>query len=398
MSLTEIPALLILVGLAAYIVLAGADFGAPLWAALARGDDGEDIRRHTHEAMAPVWEANHVWLIFVLVICWTAYPTAFGSIASTLAVPLMIAAIGIIVRGTSYVVSSVEERRATSVVFAISSLLTPFALGAALGGIASDRVPVGNAQGDLIASWLNPTSILVGALAVALSAYLSAVYLAGDGARAGSSHLAEAFRRRGLGAGAVAGALAAGGLAVLAADAGDLFDGLTSGAGLAAVALSGVAGIATILLLHRRRFEPARFGAALAVGAIVAGWAIAQSPDILPGLSIDEAAAGRPTLVALLLSVALGMVVLLPSLGLLFSLVLRGRFDPGSTTAPETDAEPLEGWRPRAAAVSVLGLVGVPLTIFSDGGAPLALGVILLLVFAIGGFLVLADDPAAPSG
>lgn len=395
MSLAEIPAVLILLGLAAYIVLAGADFGAPLWAALARGEDADEIRRHTHEAMAPVWEANHVWLIFVLVICWTAYPTAFGSIASTLAVPLLIAAIGIIVRGMSYVVSSVEERRATGAVFALSSVLTPFALGTALGAIASGRVPVGNAQGDLISSWLNPTSILVGAMAVTLSAYLAAVYLAGDGARAGSTSLAEAFRRRGLAAGVLAGALALGGLAVLGADADELFDGLRRGAGLAAVVISGLAGAGTIGLLAGRRFEPARYGAALAVAAIVAGWAIAQSPDILPGLSIAEAAAGRPTLIALLVSVAVGMVVLIPSLALLFGLVLRGRFDPGADSAPQSHTEPLEGWRPRALVVSLLGLVGVPLTIFTDGGAALALGVILILAFAVAGFLLLADDPAS---
>lgn len=397
MSLADIPAVLILLGLAAYIVLAGADFGAPLWAALARGDDAEKIRHQTHEAVAPVWEANHVWLIFVLVVAWTAYPTAFGSIFSTLAVPLLLAAIGIIIRGTSYVLSGVRESRATGVVFAISSVLTPFALGAALGGIASGRVPVGNAQGDLFSSWLNPTSVLVGALAVAFSAYLSAVYLAGDGARAGSTDLAEAFRRRGLAAGAVAGLLAAGGLAVLSSDAPDLYDGLTSGAGIVAIVVSGLAGLATITFLHRRRFEPARFGAAIAVAAIVAGWAIAQSPDILPGLSIREAAAGHSTLVALLLSIAGGLVLLVPSLILLFGLVLRGRFDPGAT-APAGGPRPGQGdRRPRMAVVAALGVVGTGMTVFSDGGIVLAVGVVCLLAFGVAGFLLLADDPAGPA-
>ena len=204
LALAEAPMLLILLGLAAYIVLAGADFGAPLWALLARGEDAEEVREHTHAAMGPVWEANHVWLIFVLVVCWTAYPEAFGSIASTLAVPLLLAAIGIIIRGTSYVLRSVEDRPWVTAMFAVSSILTPFALGAALGGIASERVPVGNAAGDLITSWVNPTSILIGTLAVAFSAYLSAVFLAADGARAGSERLAEAFRVRGLLAGTIA--------------------------------------------------------------------------------------------------------------------------------------------------------------------------------------------------
>jgi len=152
--------------------------------------------------MGPVWEANHVWLIFVLVVCWTAYPTAFASIASTLAIPLFIAGIGIVFRGTAYALRSgtanAEEQRMVEVAFAASSILTPFALGAVIGGIASGRVPVGNAKGDLVTSWLNPMSITLGALAVATAAYLAAVYLAADAVRVGRPELAEAFRVRAL--------------------------------------------------------------------------------------------------------------------------------------------------------------------------------------------------------
>src|SRR6476646_5043067 len=123
--------------------------------------------------MAPVWEANHVWLIFVLTVAWTAYPSAFGSIASTLTFPLFIAAVGIIFRGTAYALrsgaSTMRELSAIDTTFALSSILTPFALGAAVGGIASLRVPVGNAAGDLVTSWLNPTSITIGVIAVATS-------------------------------------------------------------------------------------------------------------------------------------------------------------------------------------------------------------------------------------
>ena len=139
--------------------------------------------------MSPVWEANHVWLIFVLVILWTAFPVVFGSIFSTLSIPLFLAAIGIIFRGTAFALrgqaATISEARVLGAVFAFSSVLIPFFLGAAIGGVASGRVPVGNAAGDLITSWLNPTSVLIGVVGVLSGAYLAAVYLAGDSERAG---------------------------------------------------------------------------------------------------------------------------------------------------------------------------------------------------------------------
>ena len=404
MALAEVPAALILVGLAAYVVFAGADFGAGLWYLLAGpGRRGRAIRDFSYHAMAPVWEANHVWLIFVLVVAWTAYPTAFGSIASTLALPLFVAAVGIILRGTAYALRSGapqdrETEGATGFVFGASSILTPLALGAAVGAIASGRVPVGNAEGDLVTSWLNATSLLIGALAVATAGYLAAVYLAGDAVREGKPELARAFRVRALAMGLVAGALAVGGLVVLREDARPLFDGLTSGAGLAAVLASALAGLVTLALVRAGRYEPARFSAALAVAAIVAGWGIAQSPDLLPGLTIEDAAAGRSTLWALLISIAAGLVILVPSLALLYGLVLRGRFDLGAPAGQEPpQPQATRGARGLAAAAVTLLVAGVALTLFADGIA-LAIGVISLVGFIALGAIVflrpetLADD------
>src|SRR6266567_4388079 len=139
MHLADVPLILLLAGLVAYAVLGGADFGAGFWQLWGgRGERDKAIREHAHHAMGPVWEANHVWLIFVLVVCWTAYPTAFGSIMSTLAVPLFIAGIGIVLRGTAYALRSGTatpgEQRKVEVAFAASSILTPFALGAVIGG------------------------------------------------------------------------------------------------------------------------------------------------------------------------------------------------------------------------------------------------------------------------
>jgi cytochrome bd ubiquinol oxidase subunit II len=391
MALADAPAILILVGIAAYIVLAGADFGAGLWYLLAGpGPKGRPVRNFTYHAMAPVWEANHVWLIFVLVVTWTAYPAAFGSIASTLAAALFVAAVGIIMRGTTYALRSGaaadrESEGVTGFIFGASSLLTPFALGAAIGGIASGRVPVGNAAGDLATSWLNPTSIMTGVLAVATSGYLAAVYLAGDATRSGEAQLARTFQRRALIMGLVAGALAIAGLVVLRSDARALFDDLTSGAGIVAVIASAAAGVVTLALVRAQRYEPARFSAALAVAAIVAGWGIAQSPDILPGLTVRAAAAGHSTLVALLISIAAGLIVLLPSLALLFGLVLRGRFDTGAPTVQEHPARRQTAGHGSVALLAAgLFVVGAALTFLGEG-LLLAIGVVALAAFIVVG-------------
>jgi cytochrome d ubiquinol oxidase subunit II len=401
MELADVPAILILIGVAAYIVFAGADFGAGLWYLLAGpGPRGRPIRDFTYHAMAVVWEANHVWLIFVLVVTWTAYPTAFGSIMSTLAIPLFIAAVGIILRGTAYALRSGaapdrETEGVTGFVFGASSIITPFALGTAIGGIAAGEVPVGNAEGDLWTSWLNPTSITIGVLAVVTSGYLAAVYLAGDAERNAEPELESAFRTRALAMGVIAGALAFAGLIVLRADARELFDDLTSGAGLAAVLVSGAAGLCTLVLVRGGRYEPARVSGALAVTAIVAGWGIAQSPDLLPGLTVEEDAAGHDTLVALLVSIAAGLVILVPSLLLLYGLLLRGRFDPDAPAVaehPEPRAATRES-RPLVPAAGALLAVGVPLTMFGEG-VLLAIGVLALTLFVVTGALALLRPEA----
>jgi cytochrome bd ubiquinol oxidase subunit II len=291
--------------------------------------------------MAPVWEANHVWLIFILTVVWTAYPAAFGSIASTLSIPLFIAGVGIVMRGGAYALRagtrSAGEQRRVDTVFALSSVLTPFALGTVIGAIASERVHLGNPGGSLVTSWLNPTSIAIGMLAVASGAYTSAVFLSGDAERQGDRALADRFRARALGAGLTAGAIAIGALIVLDFDAERIFRRLTQGVGLPALVASVIAGIATLALLWRRRYEPARYLAAVAVAATIAGWALAQNPVFLHGLTIHEAAAGHDTLVAVVVAVLVGALLLFPSLALLFRLTLGGKLrdsGPSSVEAP----------------------------------------------------------------
>jgi cytochrome d ubiquinol oxidase subunit II len=331
--LADLCLALILAGITAYAVLGGADFGAGLWDLTAGGDRrGGRVRGMVQRSMSPVWEANHVWLIFVLVIFWTAFPVAFGSVTSSLYVPLFLAALGIIFRGTAFALrgqaATMREARGLGGTFALSSVLVPFCLGSTLGGVASGRIEVGNALADPWSVWLNPTGILIGVLAVLTGAYLAAVYMAADSVRAGVPDLADAFRVRALGAGVLLGVVALGGIAVLRSDARVLYDGLTSGGGLVMVLLSAVAGVATLGLVWSRRFGPARVSAAAAVSCITVGWALAQSPDLLPGqLTLEQAAAPDAVLTAVLITAVLGLVVLVPSLWYLYRLVLRGQLD-----------------------------------------------------------------------
>jgi cytochrome bd ubiquinol oxidase subunit II len=398
--MTTLPLVFVLTGVVLYAVLAGADLGAGFWQLSAgRGRRGAEIREHAHHSMAPVWEANHVWLIFVLTVFWTAYPTAFGSIASTLAVPLFLAGIGIVFRGAAYALrvgaSTPRELGMIDTIFSLSSILTPLALGTMVGGIASGRVPVGNAAGHRVSSWLNGTSILVGVLAVATSAYLAAVYLAADAARRDERELERAFRVRALGAGLAAGALAIAGLAVVHADARPLYDELVSGRALPAVVVSALAGLATLALVLRRRLEPARYAAALAVAAVVAGWALAQWPRILPGLDVREAAAPHDTLVAIVVAVLGGGAIVFPSLGLLFRLTLAGRFDEHAGRASAPEPRPRAGLRSRLiarAAVAFL-IAGFGLLTIADAGWAHAVGIASLFAFMISAFLAL--EPAA---
>jgi cytochrome d ubiquinol oxidase subunit II len=406
--LADVPMVLILVGLAAYAVLAFADFGAGFWTLFARGGraGAEATRDHARRAIGPVWEANHVWLIFVLATFWTAYPVAFGSIASTLAIPLFLAAVGIIMRGTAYVLrGQLDEGRGLRLVervFALSSILVPFALGTVIGAIASGRVPVGNARGNLISSWTGPTSIVIGLLAVASGAYLAAVYLAADAPRLNERTLERDYRARALAAGVVAGALALAGLLVVRSDVPTLWHGLTSGGGLAMVVLSAAAGLATLALVGTYRFGPARATAAVAVAAIVAGWAFGQEPVVLPGLTIHQAAAGHSTLVAVVIAAAAGAIVLLPSLVLLFRLFLLGRLDTGVLGGQAAPARPHISERRRRHALggfaAVTLIVGIGVTAFADPGWPRAVGVVCLFAAGISTFRLLTADPDEEEG
>ena len=322
---------ILIVALAAYAVLGGADFGAGFWDLTAGGAQrGARLRGLVHRSMGPVWEANHVWLIVVLVIMWTCFPHAFGPRMETLYVPLFLAGVGIIFRGTAYALrgeaASISEARALGAVFALSSVLTPFFFGCTVGALASGAVP---AEGDAsmpFSSWTGATALWSGVLAVVTGVYVAAVFLAADAVRVSAPDLVSAFRRRALGSAFVGGVMAIGGLFVIRADSRDLYDGLTSGGGLAMVVVSAAVGQFTIWLLWTSRFEPARYTSGLAVGAMLAGLGFAMRPDFLPGqLTLEDAAANDTTLLATLIALVLALLVIVPAIVLLFRLTLEGR-------------------------------------------------------------------------
>jgi cytochrome d ubiquinol oxidase subunit II len=328
LSRADAVAAVLWIGVTLYAVFGGADFGAGFWALVAGGGEGGKRPRELISwAIGPVWEANHVWLIFVLVVLWTAFSVAFGSIMSTLFIPLSLAALGIVLRGSGFafqkVVAGPGQRRVAEAAFATSSVLTPFFMGTVVGGTTSGRVPIGNAAGDAVTSWLNPVSVLIGALFVATGAYLAAVFLVSDARRYGDPELERYFAARALGAAVGAGAVALAGIFVLRADARYIYDGLTH-EGLPLVILSAICGLGALVLLWqgvRRGVRP------LAVGAVVAviwGWGAAQYPYLLPkSLKISAGAAASGTLTAVLIVFAVAVVVVLPALGLLYTLGQR---------------------------------------------------------------------------
>jgi cytochrome bd ubiquinol oxidase subunit II len=311
-------------GISIYVLLAGADFGGGLWDLLAGGSRrGERQRALIEHSVGPVWEANHVWLIFVLVLVWTAFPPLFAAVSSTLYIPLTLVALGVIARGSAFAfrkaVTELWQRRLFGAAFAFSSVVTPFFLGAVGGAIASGRVPPGLAAGDILRSWWNPTAVMAGTFTVGACAYLAAVYLTADARRGGQADLAEQFRRRGLVTGIVLGGLAIAGLLVVHLDAPYLYARLTGPVALPLVVLSIVAGVLSLGLLLIRRFVLVRLTAALAVAAVLWGWGAAQYPDVLlPGLTVSQAAAPPATLLATAICMAAGLVLLLPSLAWLF--------------------------------------------------------------------------------
>lgn len=319
---------ILLASVTLYAVLGGADFGGGLWDLLAGGDErGAPARQLIDESITPVWEANHVWLVFDLVIFWTAFPHAFAAVMITLALPLWLAAGGIVLRGAGFAfrkeVRTLGQQRVLGAIFALSSLFTPFFMGTVIGAIAAGQVPAVGTHASL-AAWTGTLPVLTGCLFTGACGYLAAVYLISEADRRHNHAMVAYFVRRAQASGIVTGVLSIGALVSLHSSNPWLFSRLT-GRGLPLVIAAGLAGLAVLGLLTAGRLRWIRVIAALGVVAVICGWGVAQYPVLLSGTGVTLTNAGAPhsTLVAIVvLFVALALLIG-PSFGLLF--FLHGR-------------------------------------------------------------------------
>lgn len=323
---------ILLAGITLYAVLGGADFGAGLWDLLSGSTArGRAPRALIDESITPVWEANHVWLIFDLVIFWTAFPLAFAAVMTVAALPLWLALAGIVLRGAGFAfrkeLSRLPAQRAAGAAFAFSSLLTPFFLGTVVGAVVTGSIAPG-ADRASVAAWTSPTALLAGFLFVAACGYLAAVYLVGEAERRGDGALRTYFTRRAQAAAVVAGLLSLAALAVLHGSNPAVYETLT-GRALPLVIVAGVCGLAVLAMLTAGWLRGLRVVAALGVAAVVWGWGVAQYPVLLPGTAVTLGDAGAPptTLVALIVVFVAAVVLVGPSFGLLFALQGRRLLD-----------------------------------------------------------------------
>ena len=343
--LVLVVATIIWLGISAFTVFGGADFGAGMWDLIA-GDAkrGREPRRLIEASIGPVWEANHVWLIFVLVYFWTAFPVPFVSFATTLWIPLTLAAFGIIFRGAGFAfrksADTMERQRFYGAAFAASSVLTPFGLGMVVGAVASARVPLGNAAGDVWGSWLNPTSFLCGTLAVAAFAFGAAVLLAFDANRQGSTDLAGYFRRRALISGGGTLLVALVGIPVVRSDAPGMYATLGSAVGVVFGIGLVVGGVGSLVALGTRRYRAARPLGIMAILSLLWGWGAGQYPWVLHQVArAKDYAAGEATLWALVAAFVAATGLAVPALLALYRLAQRGDLHPDrSLRADSTDA------------------------------------------------------------
>jgi cytochrome d ubiquinol oxidase subunit II len=331
MSAADACAAILWTGVTLYAIFGGADFGAGVWDLLAgRSQRGDRVRAQIDRSIGPVWEANHVWLIFVLVVLWTAFPTAFSAIMTTLYIPLALAALGIVLRGSGFAFRHAllgPAQRPATTVFGLASVLTPFFMGTVVGAVASGEVPAAG-DGDPTGSWTGLLPLLTGALFVLVATYTAAIFLVRDSGAAGDQGLRDYFARRAMITAVVAGIGAAAGVVALHSDARFIYDGLTSWPGIALVILSALCGLAALGLLLSGRHLGLRAAAVGAGTAVIWGYFAAAFPYMLPtSLTISEGAGASATLTAVAIVFGVAAITVVPALALLYVLSQRSALE-----------------------------------------------------------------------
>jgi cytochrome d ubiquinol oxidase subunit II len=333
MSLALVVAAVLLVVLVVYSLTGGADLGGGVWDLFAVGRRAQAQRDAVERAIGPIWEANHVWLIVVVVLLFVCFPTAFAAMSTALHVPLTVMLFGVILRGTAFVFrhyDTPETYRRWSRIFALSSVLVPFTLGLSLGAVASGsmRIVDGRVATDFVSEWAAPFPVSVGLFTVALFATLAAVYLAVE---AEEPALADDFRARGVAGAVITAVLAYTSLALARSGAPPVYEALAGRSWSVAFQLAAFGlGSGLVAALWVRRFQLARAAAAALVVWVEAGWAAGHLPYVIPpDLTVDAAAAPDAVLRMTLVVLASGSVLLIPSFVLLYVVFKRPGADSG---------------------------------------------------------------------
>jgi cytochrome d ubiquinol oxidase subunit II len=324
-GLPQILAAVLALSLNAYVLFGGADFGGGVWDLLASGPRKDRQRAVIADAIGPIWEANHVWLILAIVLTFTCFPPVYARLGTVLHIPLTLMLVGVVLRGSAFTFRTYDSQhdaaqRRWGRIFASASVITPILLGVSIGAVASGRVggePAGDFVQRFVQPWLTPFAFSVGLLALTLFAFLAAVFLTLE---THDPELCEDFRRRALGSG-VAVFFASGLVLLLSHEAAPLVrSGLLSSPWAIPLHLAtGVSAIAVLTALWLRRFRLARIGVGLQVSLIFWGWPLAQYPLLIPpDITIVRAAAPDTTLRLVLITLAAGGVLLLPSIWYLF--------------------------------------------------------------------------------
>lgn len=327
MSVALITLALVWVGFITYVVLGGADFGAGVWDLLASGPTAQRQHQFISRVLGPVWEADHVWLIFLLVGLMNVFPSAFAIFMSTLFVPLMIALLGIVLRGSGFIFRThalqIEgvSARLWSRVFSISSLITPFFLGISAAAVAGGQIHLsGTTPSDLLLGWLTPFGVAVGIMAVLQCATLAAVYLTAEAHVRQEQRFVASYRRKALISSVLVSALGLLCISLSASQAPWLWNGMQAHA-FPFVIGTVVMGTLVLLMLFIRRYRLASLFIVLETALMLISWGVSQYPYIIPpALTIQQAANPSDVTTVILAAMIIGMLLVLPALFFLFKI------------------------------------------------------------------------------